>query len=279
MRRQISLLSLAVLLLAGSAHAATVELRDAVLRVTVVPEDRSDIKVEIVRANSQLPLKVTTVADRTVVDGGLRNRVRNCNGMGEKARVRVTGVGSVDFDAMPQLVIRTPRGVSVSASGAVAGVIGRSASLSLLNSGCSHWTIADVAGAADLHESGAGSIRMGAADSLDIQLSGAASVHATRVRQRLAVQLSGAGDVRVDDLSGAMNARVSGMGQVKVAGGRATDIRASVSGVGGIGFAGGATNLGASISGLGGIRVNEVSGRISKAVSGGGSIRIGNRPT
>ena len=32
----------------GAAHAASVEIRDAVARVTVVPEDRADVRVEII---------------------------------------------------------------------------------------------------------------------------------------------------------------------------------------------------------------------------------------
>lgn len=279
MRLHIALLAAAATFCAGTVQAATVELKDAVLRVTVVPEDRPDIKVEIVRSNAELPLTVTTVGDRTVIDGDLRHRVMNCNGMGEKSRVRVRGVGSVVWDEIPQVVIRTPRAVSVSASGAVSGVIGRSGSLDLHNSGCSNWTIADVADGAVLHESGAGSVRMGASERLDVHLSGASHIHATRVRKRMDIQLSGAGGVNVDEVNGAMDARVSGVGHVKVAEGRATYMRASVSGLGGVEFGGVVETLDASISGLGGVRVNEVSGRVTKTVTGGGSVRIGKSPS
>jgi hypothetical protein len=199
--------------------------------------------------------------------------------MGPQARVRVRSVGSVSWDEMPQVVVRTPRAVNLSASGAVSGGIGRSGSLDLRNSGCNHWTIADVAGAVTLQESGAGSVLMGASDRLDVRLSGAGKVHATRVRQEALAQLSGAGEIRVDDVNGTLDARVSGVGQVKVEGGKARNVRAAVSGLGGVSFDGTTESLDASISGLGGIRVKEVTGRVSKSVSGGGSIRIGNRPT
>ena len=75
------------------------------------------------------------------------------------------------------------------------------------------------------------------------------------MRQDLDARLSGAGGVRVDDLAGAMEAHVSGVGQIKVAGGRATSVRASVSGVGGVQFDGVADNLDASISGIGDVQV------------------------
>ena len=96
---------------------------------------------------------------------------------------------------MPQVVIHTPKAVIVEANGAVYGAVGRSASLDLENSGCSAWTLADVAGDATLRESGAGSVRMGSAGRLQLRLSGAGSVHATQVRQGLDATLSGAGGV------------------------------------------------------------------------------------
>ena len=41
----------AATLAAGAASAASVEVRDAVARVTVIPENRTDIKVEVIQAN------------------------------------------------------------------------------------------------------------------------------------------------------------------------------------------------------------------------------------
>ena len=264
---------------AGAAQAASVEIKDAVARITVVPEDRSDIKVEIVKSHAELPLTVRTAGSHTVIDGDLRRQIRDCDGMSSRPRVKVRGVGRVDFEDMPQIVIHTPRAVSVSAGGAVVGAIGRSASLELRNSGCSAWTIADVAGEAVIRESGAGSIRMGASDRLEVHVSGAANIHATRVRKSLDAQLSGAGNVRVAELNGEMDARVSGVGKIDVRSGRASMVRASVSGIGSVDFGGAAQDLDASISGLGGVRVEQVNGTVRKSVSGGGSVSVGNRPT
>ena len=73
MRLQTTLLAAvaATTFAAGAARAATVEIEDAVARVTVVPEDRSDIKIEVVSPNARLPLTVRTVGDRTILDGDL----------------------------------------------------------------------------------------------------------------------------------------------------------------------------------------------------------------
>lgn len=262
---------------AGSAQAASVEIHDAVARVTVVPEDRADIKVDIVRPNPKLPLTVRTMGDRTVVDGGLDRAIRGCNVASSQPHVTVKGVGRVDQEAMPQIVIYTPKAVSLSANGAVVGAIGRSGSLDLSNSGCSAWTIADVAGEAEIHESGAGVIRMGASDKLEVRLSGAANINATRVRKGLEAQLSGAGNVRIAEVSGDVEARVSGVGKIDVETGRASTLRASVSGIGSVDFGGATQDLDASISGLGNVRVAQVNGNVRKSVSGGGRVSIGNR--
>lgn len=264
---------------AGGAEAATIEIRDAAARVTVVPQDRPDIKVEIVKANPDLPLVVSVSGGRTIVDGDLRRRIRDCDGMGEDARVSIRGVGKVRYAELPEVVVYTPTAVDVESNGAVIGAIGRSASLELHNSGCANWTIADVEGGADLHQSGAGNVKMGTVGRLDIHLSGAANIEAVAVRDGMDARLSGAGNVRLKTLAGPVDAQVSGVGQVRIADGRASRVKASVSGIGQVDFGGQAQDLQASISGLGQIRVREVTGSVTKSVSGGGSIKVGNRPS
>jgi hypothetical protein len=280
MRRSIALLAAAAAIAAaGSASAASVEIRDAVARVTVIPEDRSDVKVEFLTTNADLPLVVRTAGGMTVIDGDLDHRINSCHGKRDSYAAHVRGVGRVSYENVPQVVIRTPRAVSVASNGVVFGTVGRSASLDLHNSGCSDWTIADVAGDATVDDSGAGSVKMGAAGRLDLRLSGAGQVHATHIRQSLEASLSGVGNVSIDDLAGSMEARVSGVGRIKVADGHASNLRASVSGMGSVEFGGAAETLDASISGLGNIRVRQVNGQVSKSVTGGGHVTIGERPS
>ncbi|HEV2533453.1 GIN domain-containing protein [Phenylobacterium sp.] len=263
---------------AGAAHPPSVELRDAVVRVTVIPEDRSDIKVEMVTTNRNLPLEVRTQGGETIIDGGLAHRIRDCHHRSDRPFASVRGVGDVSGDQIPQIVVRTPRAVVVGSNGAVFGSIGRSGSLELHDSGCSAWVVGDVAGDAAVHESGAGSLRMGAIGRLDVKLSGAADIHAVHVRQGMESQLSGAGRIQVEDFAGSMDARVSGVGHVQVMGGRATQMRAIVSGMGGIDFGGVADSLDARISGIGGIHVNRVTGQVTKSISGAGHVTIDGRP-
>lgn len=263
---------------AGAANPPSVELRDAVVRVTVIPEDRSDIKVEMVTTNRNLPLEVRTQGGETIIDGGLAHRIRDCHHRSDRPFASVRGVGDVSGDQIPQIVVRTPRAVVVGSNGAVFGSIGRSGSLELHDSGCSAWVVGDVAGDAAVHESGAGSLRMGAIGRLDVKLSGAADIHAVHVRQGMESQLSGAGRIQVEDFAGSMDARVSGVGHVQVMGGRATQMRAIVSGMGGIDFGGVADSLDARISGIGGIHVNRVTGQVTKSISGAGHVTIDGRP-
>src|SRR6476620_6534969 len=98
----------AAALAAGAASAASVEVKDAVARVTVIPENRTDIKIDLIQTNPQLPIEVRTFAGRTIVDGRLGHRIRDCHGSGEHVSVRVRGVGEVGFREMPQVVIHTP---------------------------------------------------------------------------------------------------------------------------------------------------------------------------
>ena len=147
MRLAVALLMIGMSAGAGAAQAASgpaaVEVRDAVVRVTVVPEDRSDVKVEFLTVNPKLPLEVRREGGTIVVDGGLAHRIRDCHARGDAPRAFVRGVGEVRAEGMPQVVIRTPRSVDLASSGAVFGSIGRSAGLELHDSGCSAWTIRD----------------------------------------------------------------------------------------------------------------------------------------
>jgi hypothetical protein len=258
-----------------AAAAPSVEIRDAVARVTVVPEDRADVKVEMLTTNAALPIEVRTEGSQTVIAGNLAHRITDCHTRGDHPSAWVRGVGRIDYENMPQIVIHTPRAVVVDTGGAVYGAVGRAASLDLENSGCSAWTLADIAGDAKVRESGAGSVRMGSAGHLQARLSGAGNLHATQVRQGLDATLSGAGSVNIDDLTGAMMAHVSGVGHIKVAQGHAAAVQASVSGVGSVDFGGDAQSLDASISGFGGIRVKAVSGPVTKSISGGGHVAVG----
>lgn len=275
MRLQSLLLAAAAVSCAGAAQAASVEVKDAVARVTVVPEARSDIRVEIASQNPRLPLRIRTVGDRTVIDGDLNRKIRNCRGSGDRASIEVRGVGSVAYADMPHVVIHTPRDVRLEAGGAVFGAVGRSASLELGNSGCGDWTVANVEGDARISQAGSGDTRMGSAGTLKVRVAGSGDVAAADIRGGLDVSLAGSGSARVASISGPLDISVAGSGDVDIARGRATTMKVSIAGSGDIDFGGSADSLKARIAGSGDVRAGEVRGEVSKTIMGSGSVRVG----
>ncbi|THD63574.1 DUF2807 domain-containing protein [Phenylobacterium sp.] len=268
--------ALLTLAAAGAASAATsVEVKDAVARVTVIPENRADVKVDIIQANPALPLEVRTFAGRTIVDGRLGRRIRDCRGSGEGVSVRVRGVGDVGFREMPQIVIHTPRDVDLDAGGAVWGSVGRSASLKLGNAGCGDWTVANVDGALRLSQAGSGNTRAGAAGSARVHVAGSGDATVGDLKGALDVDIAGSGNVTVASIAGPLEVHVAGSGDVKVASGRATDMKVAVMGSGNVDFRGSADTLHATIAGSGDVRAKQVNGPVSKTVMGSGGVTIG----
>lgn len=276
MRLQMVLLTAAAALAAGGAQAATVEVRDAVARVTVIPSDRSDVKVEILKTNSRTPLTVRTLpGGRTIVDGDLDRKIRNCRGSVGKAVVTVRDIGDVSWDEMPRVVIHTPRDVDVEAGGAVFGSVGRSASLKLDNAGCGDWTIANVEGSAKVNVAGSGDARMGSAGGLKVRVAGSGDMAIGEVRNGLDISIAGSGSAAVRSASGPLDVSIAGSGDVEIGGGRATAMKVSIAGSGDVDFRGTADSLSARIAGSGDIHADEVRGEVSKTIMGSGSVQVG----
>lgn len=276
MRLSMSLLAAsAVLAAAGAANAAEVEVRDAVARVTVIPENRSDIKVEIIAPNARLPLEVRTRGDQTIIDGDLDRKIRNCSGSGENRSVEVRGVGDVAWREMPQIVIRTPRDARVEAGGAVFGAVGRSGSLTLSNAGCGDWTVANVEGAMKIRQAGSGDTRTGSAGQASIRVAGSGDVATAEVRGGLDIDIAGSGSVATRSVEGPLSVSIAGSGDVSVGGGRATTMSVSIAGSGDVDFRGTADSLKARIAGSGDVRAREVKGEVSKSIMGSGNVTVG----
>src|SRR4051812_24773730 len=82
MRSDLALGAAVLTLAAASAATAAdrVEIKDAVARVTVIPENRRDVKVEFITTNQALPLEIKDRGDKLIVDGNLRRRIKGCHG-------------------------------------------------------------------------------------------------------------------------------------------------------------------------------------------------------
>jgi hypothetical protein len=266
--------------IAGPAAAAppraAIEIKDAVAQVTVIPENRDDLRVEIVTRNAALPLKLKTMRSRTVIDGGLDGKkIRNCRGDGDQVVVRVAQVGDVALKDMPHIVVHAPRDVDVSVGGAVYGVIGRARNVTLGNAGCGNWTVANVEQALHLNLAGSGDARAGSAGEAQLRVAGSGDVATAAIRGRLDVDMAGEGNVRVKAMSGPLDVHVAGSGDVVVQDGQASAMTVTMAGSGNVVFGGVADTLTARIAGSGDVRARQVRGQVHKTVVGSGTVKIG----
>jgi len=259
----------------GAAAAADVDIRHAAARVTITPEARSDIAVSVYKSNPRLHFRVYRQGDSVIVDGGLGLRGPNCTSFFGRKGVHVFGVGFTPYDALPQIMIRTPMNVKVKASGAVFGAVGRSDSLELANAGCGDWTVANVTGPADVRVAGSGDIHAGSAGSADVKISGSSDITFNDIKNGLVSSTSGSGDLHAGVVNGPMHVRIAGSGDVVARGGQVTDMSVELAGSGDVHFAGVAQSLQAAIAGSGDVSVGRVTGTVAKHVAGSGSVTVG----
>lgn len=254
--------------LAGAAQAEpSVQFEDAAARVVVIPENRSDVKVEIVSTHPDLPLQVRTRGERVVVDGGLKGRNRNC--------ARGFGPARVKYEDLPEVVVRTPMDARVAAGGAVFGSVGRSARLELSNYGCGAWTVANVAGELKINQAGVGSVRAGRSASLVARMAGAGSISTGPVAGPAHIDTAGSGDVRAASIDGPLKANIAGSGNVRIDSGAASEVSVRIAGSGDVLFGGEAGRVSAFIAGSGDVRVRRITGPVSKTVAGSGNVVVG----
>ncbi|CAN7145510.1 DUF2807 domain-containing protein [Phenylobacterium sp. LjRoot225] len=263
---------------AAAPATAAIEIKDAVVQVTVIPENRTDIRVEIVTQNRALPLKFKEMRSRTVIDGGLDGKkIRNCRGGGNDVVVRVAEVGDVTLKDMPHIVVHAPRDVDVSAGGAVFGVIGRARNVTLGAAGCGDWTVANVEQRLRINVAGSGDARAGTAGEAELRVAGSGDVATADIRGRLDVDMAGSGNVRVKSMSGPLDVHMAGSGDAVVFGGRASAMTVSMAGSGNVVFGGVADTLTARIAGSGDVRASQVRGQVRQTVVGSGTVKIGAR--
>lgn len=284
----------AVAALAAPAFAKDgpeVEIRHAVARVAVIVEDRADIAVEVEQGSSGLPaIQVTRVGNEVRIDGGLRRRgflnrrdsIQECRSgpdnaarPGDGASVEVRDHGRINISDAPLIVIRTPRQVNVSASGAVFGSVGRGASsVDLGASGCGYWNVANTEGPVSLSIAGSGDMRAGTSASLDISIAGSGSASGGVTRE-LDVSIAGSGDVAVARIDGPMDVSIAGSGDVVVRDGTSPEVSISIMGSGDVTFGGVAGDVDVSIAGGGDVTIARATGAVSRSIAGSGDIRIG----
>ena len=277
--------------LAKPGDGPEVEIRHAVARVAVIVEDRTDVAVEVEQGSSGLPaISVSRVRNEIRIDGGLRRRgflnrgdgIRECRSgpdnavrPGDGASVEVRDHGRINISDAPLIVIRTPRQVDVSASGAVFGSVGRgAASVDLGSSGCGYWNVANTDGPVSVSIGGSGDVRAGTSAALEVSIGGSGSVTAGATRG-LEVSIGGSGDVAVARIDGPLEISIAGSGDVVVRDGSSPDVSVSIAGSGDVNFGGVAGDVDVSIAGGGDVTIARATGAVSRSIVGGGDIRIG----
>jgi len=260
---------------AGAASAASLDIRNAALRVVVIPEARSDVSVTILKTNSRLPLKLTTgLSGQTIVDGGQWFAPFGQAIWCERDGVHVWGVGHIANADLPRILVRMPLDARVSAGGGIFGAISRADRLDLAVSGCGDWTVGNVRDRLAVGSSGSANVRTGTADQMALQASGSGDIVTRTALGGLDAAVSGSGEITVEQASGPVRIRVSGSGDLVVNGGQASRLDVDVSGSGDVQFKGAAQDLSAGLSGNGEIATGAVTRSLGVDISGSGDMTV-----
>lgn len=265
--------------LAQPYRSSEVEIVNAAARLTVIPEDRADIAVQIT-PGARLPTPtVRLVAGRVVIDGDLDRRIEGCDtslgvvGRARSTTVRISAVGRLHLEDLPAITLRVPARVDLNASGAVFAEIGESAGGRVRLRGCGDSRMGAASNDLDITLAGSGSLEAGAVHgALVARLSGSGDVTVASARAA-DVQIDGSGELAVGDISGVVVALLNGSGDIDL--GSVGDARLSLRGSGEL--TAGAVNgaLTANLNGSGDVEVASVNGgEVSLTLDGSGEVAV-----
>lgn len=292
--------------------ASALELRDAVVWLEVIPEDRNDLQIEV-SGGAELPvLKAALQNGVLILDGELDASSWSCNENDGERVIRVDG-RSMRMEDAQRVVVRAPRTLAVSLSGAVSAQIGPSQALTFKHLGCSDARLGDVAGTLVIETIGSGGVQAGASGSAEIisqgsgdivlgavagalsaTLQGSGAIRSAAVDGPATLSLTGSGDLSAGPVRGLLTAELAGPGELlvaraesetrltlagsgdlRIADGAAPRLTVDLAGSGDVEFAGVVGDLEANIAGSGDVRVQQVTGAVSKSVAGSGEVIIG----
>lgn len=288
MRHFTAIAACAASAMAASAAAAAphdLQIKDAAVRLVVIPEARGDVAVNVQPGRGIAAPRVRIEGDRLVVEGvgaGERHFFGmhfgggfNCRGRRDQARqVELPARGWTAVADLPLVTAHVPLDARVSAGQAVFGEIGAANSLHLTAAGCGDLKVADVKGGLDISESGSGDIHAGSAGFTRVSVAGSGDVFLNQVSGGLEISIAGSGDVRAREVNGPLKASINGSGDVAVEGGQSPRVAVNIAGSGDLKFGGVAGDVAANIAGSGDVTVARATGQISKRVAGSGEVRI-----
>ena len=275
---------------ASVANAQSVRVENAVVRMIYMPENRSDIAVEITNDNGTLPRLEVTRSGRDVrIKGGVGGRrgprISQCRAgrgsdapsqPGQNASVHVAGIGNIALEDAPMVVIRGPLNAEIATGSAVFGTVTPGArNVEISSGGCGDWVVANVQNSAEINIGGSGRTWVGRSEKLEVAIGGSGDVYANQT-DNLEVAIGGSGNVVLQRVNGPVDVAIAGSGDVRIASGDSPEMEVAIAGSGDVTHGGTVGNLSSTIVGSGDIRVAHVTGNSTRTVMGSGRIRIGN---
>jgi hypothetical protein len=258
--------------------------------VTITPEDRQDISIEIDNPGHVPMPTIFADGDRIIVDGHLSGRLHDCSDVSADVR----GYSTVATAEMPQIVVHAPRALHVEYAGAGLAEIGPTQSLNLDVAGCGGANAGDVAEALEVNLRGSGQVHTAAAHSANISLMGSGGLTTGAIADGADVDVLGSGTLTIGSLTGTLEASSHGSGGVNVSAGAITtadldllgsggitiaapihDLKASIRGSGDVTVNGAVGDVDADITGSGGVHATSITGTVHKEIHGSGDVTTG----
>lgn len=237
--------------------------------VVVTPEDRTDFSIEIANPAGRTPMPEVTVEGGRILIDGRLSR-RIERCTDGGAELRDYGV--VSAEDLPRITIRAPRNLNIDRSGAGTLEIGAGDSLELDFSSCGSASIGDMAGALNVDLAGSGHVSAGAAQSLSADVAGSGELAVGAIAQGANVDIAGSGEVRIASLQGDLSTDGAGSGNLSVQGGAINQASVDLAGSGNVDIAAPVRHLTVSIVGSGSVDVAGEVGEIDADIAGSGDV-------
>lgn len=273
------------LAVSGSAAAQTpwsrypaareVQLRDIAANVRIVPENRTDVAVNIVNSGPLPPTQLRVSGRRLVVDGRLRGQIQSCR-IGEGGlSVTTRRNGRVEGAQTPTITLRVPQAVVVTATGAFKLEVAPTQSLHMRVDGCGSADVVRVEDDAEVAIAGSPHLRIYDAGQVSLSMAGEGEATLGVIREGLTASLVGDGNLGVRRADGDVSIAVQGDGDAVIREGRADTLSIAIFGDGDVTFGGAAATMDAAIFGDGDVHVARVEGQANRRIFGSGTVTIG----
>ena len=256
---------------AASYTVNEIDVRAAAAVVTVTPEDRQDVTVEITNPGHLPMLEPTVDGGKLTLDGHLRNRVQDCM---ENGGARVRGYGTFTADQLPQIVIHMPRDVRIGVGGGSTTTIGDAQSVDAEFRGCGSARIGNVAQELKVEVSGSGHVIAGTAQSLNAELAGSGELETAAIANGAEIDVAGSGEVSLASLNGSLKADGAGSGTLNIRDGALTTAEIDMAGSGDANIAATIQHLKVDIVGSGDLDVTKPVVDVDADLMGAGTVNL-----